>query len=49
LRRKESLKTWAKRPGVTVPTLQQLEAGDPGVSIGIVAPTPVKKRQRINL
>ena len=37
LRRKESLKTWAKRMGVTVPTLQRLEAGDPSVSIGIVA------------
>jgi hypothetical protein len=37
LRRKESLKTWAKRMGITVPTLQRLEAGDPAVSIGIVA------------
>jgi hypothetical protein len=37
LRRKESLKTWAKRMGITVPTLQRLEAGDPSVSIGIVA------------
>ena len=37
LRRKESLKTWAKRLGVTVPTLLRLEAGDPGVGIGIVA------------
>lgn len=37
LRRKESLKTWAQRMGVSVPTLQRLEAGDPGVSIGIVA------------
>jgi hypothetical protein len=37
LRRKESLKTWAKRLGITVPTLQRLEAGDPSVSIGIVA------------
>ena len=37
LRRKESLKTWAKRLGVSVPTLQRLEAGDPAVSIGIVA------------
>lgn len=37
LRRKESLKTWATRMGVTVPTLQRLEAGDPAVSIGIVA------------
>jgi hypothetical protein len=37
LRRKESLKTWAQRMGVSVPTLQRLEAGDPGVGIGIVA------------
>lgn len=37
LRRKESLNTWAKRMGVSVPTLQRLEAGDPGVGIGIVA------------
>lgn len=37
LRRKESLRTWAKRMGVTVPTLQRLEAGDPSVSMGIVA------------
>lgn len=37
LRRKESLKTWANRMGVSVPTLQRLEAGDPGVGIGIVA------------
>jgi hypothetical protein len=37
LRRKESLKTWATRMGVSVPTLQRLEAGDPAVGIGIVA------------
>lgn len=37
LRRKESLKTWAKRMGVSIPTLQRLEAGDPSVGIGIVA------------
>jgi hypothetical protein len=37
LRRRESLKTWAKRLGVTVPTLQRLEAGDPGVGVGILA------------
>ena len=36
LRRKESLKTWAQRMGVSVPTLQRLESGDPGVGIGIV-------------
>lgn len=37
LRRKESLRSWAKRLGVTVSTLQRLEAGDPAVSIGILA------------
>lgn len=37
LRRKESLRSWAKRLGVSVPTLQRLEAGDPGVGIGIIA------------
>ena len=37
LRRGESLKTWAQRMGVSVPTLQRLEAGDPGVGLGIVA------------
>ena len=37
LRRKESLRTWAKRLGVTLSTLQRLEAGDPAVSLGIVA------------
>ena len=36
LRRKESLKTWAQRMGVSVPTLQRLEAGDLGAGIGIV-------------
>jgi transcriptional regulator with XRE-family HTH domain len=37
LRRKESMRAWAKRLGVTVSTLQRLEAGDPTVGIGIVA------------
>jgi hypothetical protein len=37
LRRKESLRTWAKRLGVSLSTLQRLEAGDPTVSIGIIA------------
>lgn len=37
LRRKESLKTWAKRMGISIPTLQRLESGDPSVAIGIVA------------
>jgi DNA-binding transcriptional regulator YiaG len=37
LRRKESLRTWAHRMGVSVPTLQRMESGDPAVGIGIVA------------
>lgn len=37
LRRKESLRSWARRMGVTVATLQRLEAGDPSVGIGIIA------------
>jgi transcriptional regulator with XRE-family HTH domain len=37
LRRRESLKTWASRLGVSIPTLQRLEAGDPGVGVGILA------------
>jgi len=37
LRRKESLRSWAVRLGVSVATLQRLEAGDPSVGIGIVA------------
>ena len=37
LRRKESLKTWAQRMGVSIPTLQRLESGDPSVAFGIVA------------
>jgi transcriptional regulator with XRE-family HTH domain len=37
LRRKESLKTWAKRIGISVPTLLRLEAGEPTVSLGVLA------------
>ena len=37
LRRKESLASWAKRMGVSISTLQRLEAGDPAISVGIVA------------
>jgi hypothetical protein len=37
LRRKESLKVWAKRLGVSVPTLLRLEAGEPSVSLGVLA------------
>jgi len=36
-RRRESQRVWAKRLGVSVPTLIRLERGDPGVGIGIVA------------
>jgi transcriptional regulator with XRE-family HTH domain len=39
LRRKESLKTWAKRIGVSVPTLLRLEAGEATVSVGVLATT----------
>ena len=31
------LKTWAKRIGVSVPTLMRLEAGEPSVSLGVLA------------
>jgi hypothetical protein len=37
LRRKESLAVWALRMGTSVPTLMRMEAGEPGVSIGIYA------------
>src|SRR5262245_19371421 len=37
VRRKESQRTWAKRLGVSVPTLIRLEQGDPGVGAGIYA------------
>ena len=36
-RRRESQRTWAKRLGVSVPTLIRLERGDPGIGVGIVA------------
>jgi hypothetical protein len=35
LRRKESLASWAARMGVSAPTLMNMEAGEPSVSIGI--------------
>jgi hypothetical protein len=35
LRRKESLASWAARMGVSVPTLMNMEAGEPSVSVGI--------------
>lgn len=37
LRRRESLASWAARLGVTVPTLMRIEAGEPGVGIGLYA------------
>jgi transcriptional regulator with XRE-family HTH domain len=37
LRRRESLRGWAQRLGVSVRTLQRLEAGDPGVGMGVYA------------
>ena len=36
-RRRESQRTWAKRLGVSVPTLIRMERGDPGVGVGILA------------
>jgi transcriptional regulator with XRE-family HTH domain len=36
-RRRESQRAWAKRLGVSVPTLIRMERGDPGVSAGIYA------------
>lgn len=37
VRRKESQRAWARRLGVSVPTLIRLEQGDPGVGAGIYA------------
>ena len=37
MRRRESLKSWAKRLGVSVPTLLRLEAGEASVSLGVLA------------
>jgi transcriptional regulator with XRE-family HTH domain len=37
VRRRESQRVWAKRVGVSVPTLIRMEQGDPGVSAGIYA------------
>jgi transcriptional regulator with XRE-family HTH domain len=36
-RRHESQRTWAKRLGISVPTLIRMERGDAGVSAGIYA------------
>ena len=37
IRRRESQRQWAKRMGVSVPTLVRLEQGDPGVGLGVLA------------
>lgn len=34
-RRGESLRSWAPRMGVSVPTLQRMEKGDPSVSMAV--------------
>jgi transcriptional regulator with XRE-family HTH domain len=36
-RRRESQRAWAKRMGISVPTLIRMERGDPGVGAGIYA------------
>jgi transcriptional regulator with XRE-family HTH domain len=37
VRRRESQRVWAKRLGISVPTLIRMEQGDPGVGAGIYA------------
>jgi len=37
VRRRESQRVWAKRLGVSIPTLIRMEQGEPGVGIGIYA------------
>jgi len=37
IRRRESQRAWAKRLGISVPTLIRMERGDAGVSMGIYA------------
>lgn len=37
VRRRESQRTWARRLGISAPTLIRMERGDPGVSAGIYA------------
>ena len=36
-RRNESLRAWAVRMGVSVPTLRRMEQGDPSVGMGVYA------------
>ncbi|HCU24639.1 MAG TPA: DNA-binding protein [Deltaproteobacteria bacterium] len=37
IRRRESQRVWARRLGISVPTLIRMERGDPGVGVGIYA------------
>ena len=37
VRRNESQRTWARRIGISVPTLIKMERGDPSVSMGVYA------------
>ena len=37
IRRRESQRVWAKRLGISIPTLIRMERGDPGVGAGIYA------------
>jgi hypothetical protein len=37
VRRRESLRSWAPRIGVSIPTLQRMEAGDPSVGVSVYA------------
>src|SRR5678816_1794403 len=37
VRRRETQRVWARRLGVSIPTLIRLERGDPGVGLGILA------------
>jgi len=37
IRRRESQRVWARRLGISVPTLIRVERGDPGVGAGIYA------------
>ncbi len=37
VRRKESQRVWAKRLGVSIPTLIRLEQGEPSVAMGVYA------------
>ncbi len=36
-RRRESLKAWAQRIGISEPTMMRMERGDPSVALGIYA------------